>query len=131
MMMLDGIPVPDCSQYLAMIEAWLATFADNDAVFAHLETHRLPSAPVVSPVEALDHACFIARGTLRRIEDPLMGPLAIGAFPLRFAAQAELPELVAPLLGEHNAQVLAGLLGYSAAEVADLAARGVLQSAKR
>ena len=118
-------------ELIAMIEAWLATFADNDAVFAHLETHRVPSAPVLSPVEALEHPYFIARGTVRRIEAPVMGPLAIPGFPLRFSAQPELPNLVAPLLGEHNAQVLQDLLGYSAVEVADLAARGILKSAAR
>ena len=118
-------------ELIPMIEAWLATFVDNDAVFAHLESHRVPSAPVLSPIEALDHPYFTARGTVRRIEDPIMGALAIPGFPLRFSAQPELPALVAPVLGEHNAQVLEGLLGYSAAEVAELTARGVLQSATR
>lgn len=116
---------------IPVIEAWLANFADNDAVFAHLEAHRVPSAPVLSPVDALSHPYFTARGTVRQIEDPLMGPLAIPGFPLRFSAQPTLPELVAPRLGEHNGAVLEDLLGYSAAEVADLVARGVLKSASR
>lgn len=119
-------------ELIPIIEAWLATFADNAAVFAHLESHRVPSAPVLSPVEALEHPYFTGRGTLvRRIEDPVMGPLAIPGFPLRFSAQPELPELVAPLLGEHNAAVLEGILGYSPEQVASLAARGVLKSANR
>ncbi len=116
---------------IPLIEAWLTTFADNDAVFAHLERHRVPSAPVLSPVEALEHPYFTARGTVRQIEDPLMGPLAIPGFPLRFSAQPELPQLVAPRLGEHNARVLQELLGYSPAAIAELAAIGVLQSAER
>ncbi len=118
-------------ELIPMIEAWLATFPDNNAVFAHFELHRVPSAPVLSPVEAMDHPYFKARGTVRHIEDPVMGPLAIPGFPLRFSAQPELPDLVAPVLGQHNAQVLAGLLGYSTAQIADLAARGVLKSAPR
>ncbi|MCC6709334.1 MAG: CoA transferase [Gammaproteobacteria bacterium] len=118
-------------ELIPVIEAWLAGFADNDAVFAHLEAHRVPSAPVLSPVDALTHPYFTARGTVRQIEDPLMGPLAIPGFPLRFSAQPTLPELIAPRLGEHNGAVLQGLLGYSAAEVADLVGRGVLQSASR
>ena len=91
----------------------------------------MPSAPVLSPVEALEHPYFVERGAVRRIEDPVMGPLAIPGFPLRFSAQPQLPELVAPRLGEHNAAVLEGVLGYSAAEVADLVDRGVLRSADR
>jgi crotonobetainyl-CoA:carnitine CoA-transferase CaiB-like acyl-CoA transferase len=35
--------------------------------------------------------------------------------------------LVAPTLGEHNSEVLTGLLGMDAAEVARLRAAGVLQ----
>ena len=118
-------------ELIPLIESWLASFSDNDAVLAHFEIHRVPSAPVLSPVEALHHPYFKARGTVRHIEDPVMGPLAIPGFPLRFSAQPQLPDLVAPVLGQHNAQVLEGLLGYSAAQVADLVARGVLKSALR
>ena len=65
------------SELIPEIEAWLAGFSHNDAVFAHLEQHRVPSAPVLDPVEALRHPYFAARGTVQHIEDPVMGPLAI------------------------------------------------------
>ncbi len=111
-----------------IIENWLATFRDNDAVLEHLERHRVPSAPVLSPTDAIDHPYFKARGTIRRIEDRLLGPMHIPGFPLRFSAQPELPDLVAPLLGEHNTQVLSSMLGYDEAKIAALAAAGVLAS---
>lgn len=113
------------------IEAWLATFDDNDAVLERLEQYRVPSAPVLSPAEAIDHPYFRARGTVRTVRDPVLGSLSIPGFPLRFSAQPELPDLVAPLLGEHNASVLEGLLGYSSARVAELTTAGVLSSAER
>ena len=87
--------------------------------------------PDMSPVEALHRPHFKARGTLRHIKDPVMGPLTIAGFPLRFSAQPTLPELVAPVLGQHNAQGLEGLPGDSAAQVAQRAARGVLKSGPR
>ena len=86
---------------------------------------------MLSPVEALDHPYFHARGTVRHIEDPVMGPLAVPGFPLRFSAQPERLDLVAPTLGQHNAAVLGDVLGYDQARIADLAARGVLRSAAR
>ncbi len=52
--------------------------------------------------------------------------MAVPGNPIRLSAQPEL-DLVAPALGEHNAEVLTEL-GYSAAEVDELAAAGVLQS---
>jgi crotonobetainyl-CoA:carnitine CoA-transferase CaiB-like acyl-CoA transferase len=114
-----------------LIEAWLASFDDNDAVLARLEQFRVPSAPVLSPAEAIDHPYFRARGTVRTVQDPVLGSLSIPGFPLRFSAQPELPDLVAPLLGEHNASVLEGVLGYAPERVAELAAAGVLASAER
>ena len=38
---------------------------------------------------------------------------------------------VAPLLGQHNAQVLAQVAGYDAGRIADLTARGLLMSGDR
>ncbi|MCC7122629.1 MAG: CoA transferase [Gammaproteobacteria bacterium] len=114
-----------------IIEGWLATFPDNDSVLELLERHRVPSAPVLSPIEAIDHPYFKARGTVRRIEDRILGPMHIPGFPLRFSAQPELPDLVAPLLGEHNTQVLAQVLGYDAARIANLHAAGVLVRGER
>jgi len=114
-----------------IIEAWLATFADTDAVLEHLERYRVPSAPVLSPIDAIDHPYFKARGTVRRIEDRVLGPMHIPGFPLRFSAQPERLDLDAPLLGEHNAQVLSTLLGYDEARIAALKDAGVLASGDR
>lgn len=114
-----------------LIEAWVARFPTTQAVLEVLDQHRVPSAPVLSPVEAIDHPYFKARGTVRTITDPLLGEFCIPGFPLRFSAQPELPDLVAPLLGQHNAAVLSEVLGYSAARIAALAASGVLVHGER
>ncbi len=116
---------------IPMIEDWLATFPDNAAVIAHLDSYRVPCAPVLNPIEALQHPYFLERGMARFIEDPILGPLAIPGFPLRFSAQPERPELVAPLLGEHNAGILSGLLGYSPAQISALTEQGILMAGER
>ena len=46
-------------------------------------------------------------------------PFALDSMPFHFARRA-------PDLGQHNAEVLSGVLGISAAEIAELAARGVI-----
>lgn len=114
-----------------IIEAWLATFPDTETVLEHLERHRVPSAPVLSPTDAIDHPYFKARGTIRRIEDRVLGTMHVPGFPLRFSAQPERLDLVAPLLGEHNAQVLSQVLGYDEARIAVLQEVGVLASGER
>ena len=147
MMILAGRRVLDFTQYLAgstvtrlmaeigaeIIKIELARSGDpsRGLRFADHDRSGAGQGLGLAMSDGMFHMQDIARSTLRRIEDPLMGPLASRAFPLRFSAQPELPALVAPLLGEYNAQVPEGLLGYSAAEVAQRAARDVSQSANR
>lgn len=118
-------------ELIVLIEQWLATFADNDAAIACLEQHRVPCAPVMNPADALEHPYFRERGTVRFIEDPVLGAMAVPGFPLRFSAQPERPELVAPTLGQHNDAVLRDLLGYTDDAIAALGAAGVIQSRAR
>ena len=41
-------------ELITIIETWLAKFPDNAAVLEHLERHRVPSAPVLNPIEAMN-----------------------------------------------------------------------------
>ena len=118
-------------QLTPLIEAWLTTFKDNDTILELLERHRVPSAPVLSPTEAINHPYFRSRGTVRTIEDPLLGEFSVPGFPLRFSAQPDLPHLIAPLLGQHNASVLSSILGYTATKIAELEQCGVLVHGER
>ena len=68
---------------------------------------------------------------VRFIEDPVLGPLVIPGFPLRFSAQPERPVLVAPLLGQHNSAVLSRVLAYNSQQISALAAQGVLVAGDR
>jgi crotonobetainyl-CoA:carnitine CoA-transferase CaiB-like acyl-CoA transferase len=67
---------------------------------------------------------------VRRVPDPVLGHVTIPGFPFKFGAIPELPDLRAPLLGEHNAEVLSERLGYDDARLAALASRGVLVEGK-
>ena len=114
------------SELVEIIENWLTGFDDNDAVIEHLEAHRVPCAHVMDPVDAIGHPYFEARGMVREIEDPVMGPLAVPGFPLRFSAQPERLDLDAPTLGQHNAAILGDVLGYDVERIEALRERGIL-----
>ena len=82
-----------------------------------------PIAPVNTPKT-------IAQDPQFRERFPLYPADAHGAqmlpFPVKFA-EAELPTpTTAPEVGEHNSEVLADVLGYSAAEIAKLKSSGAL-----
>jgi crotonobetainyl-CoA:carnitine CoA-transferase CaiB-like acyl-CoA transferase len=55
----------------------------------------------------------------------------VPGFPIRFADQAPEADLVTPNLGQHNGDVLTGLLAYDAERIADLEAQGVIGSKDR
>ena len=111
------------------IEDWLATFPSVDAAIAVLEKHNVPCAPVLSVAETITHPHLVARGTVRKVNDPIAGEFHIPGHPVHSSRYpANDPTLVAPMLGEHNRDILTSLLGRSEAEVERLTAAGVLQS---
>ena len=112
----------------ATIDEWLATLPSDANALARLEAERVPCAPVLAPHEAAGHPYFRARGMVRTVSDPIIGTLEIPGNPLRMSAQPEEPDLVAPLLGEHNEAVLREL-GYDEDRIAALTADGTLRSA--
>ncbi len=118
------------AELAGLIERWMASFPSDESVLQHLETHRVPAAPVLSVAETLTHPQFLAREMVRRVPDPVLGEVTIPGFPLKFSELPKLPDLRAPLLGEHNAEVLRAA-GYDAAEVRRLEVEGVLASGPR
>ncbi|MGH7899333.1 MAG: CoA transferase, partial [Candidatus Binatia bacterium] len=114
-----------------IVEAWMQSFASDAAVLAALERHRVPAAPVLSIADTLAHPYFRAREMVRRVADPILGEVTIPGFPLKFSAFPDPAPLAAPLLGEHNAEVLADWLGLDEASIRALAERGSLHAERR
>jgi CoA:oxalate CoA-transferase len=112
---------------IAMIEQWLQTLPSDAAAIRLLEEHRVPTAPVLTVPQAMSHPHLRQRGTVITIKDPVYGALEVPASPLRFSEFGQL-DLVAPSLGEHNEEVLAERLGYSAERINALMAEGVIAS---
>jgi CoA:oxalate CoA-transferase len=115
-------------ELIPIVQAWLLSFADNEALMATCRQFRVPLGPVMEPAEAIGHPHYEARAMVRRVTDPVAGDVVIPGYPWKFSAQADLPDIVAPRLGEHNRLVLRDLLGYRDEQIDDLHARGVLRS---
>ena len=111
------------------LEAWMQTFPSDEALLDHLESFRIPAAPVVDPADAHEHDWFWERGALAEIDDPVHGRFRVPGFPFQGSAvPPRVEEPAAPFLGQHNAEVLGELLGYDRARIDDLTARGVLSA---
>lgn len=114
------------NELIPLIEDWMATFDTDEDLLEHLEEYRVPASPVLSPIDAIDHPHFAAREMVRWVEDPIHGSVPIPGFPWKFSTNDQLPDLVAPLLGEHNADILMTKLGYSIEQVEELSDAGIL-----
>jgi crotonobetainyl-CoA:carnitine CoA-transferase CaiB-like acyl-CoA transferase len=110
----------------ALIAAAVAELDLGDIV-ERLVGAGVPAAPVLGPVAVLDVPPMQARGFVEQIDGPAIGRHRVLGVPFRFASRAgPWYETPAPTLGQHNHEVLAGLLGLDEATIAELAAQNVI-----
>jgi crotonobetainyl-CoA:carnitine CoA-transferase CaiB-like acyl-CoA transferase len=87
---------------------------------------RIPTNPVpnVAQVIALPHNK--AREVFMEVEHPRTGPRVYTGAPFRLRETPWSIRRPAPLLGQHNEEVLCGMLGYSKQDLVKLSDRGVI-----
>jgi crotonobetainyl-CoA:carnitine CoA-transferase CaiB-like acyl-CoA transferase len=82
---------------------------------------------VAAPVGLVTDPQLAARGFWEEVTHPVLGTFATTSMPFRFAGQpGPWIRTPAPLLGQHNDEVLGGLLGLTSDELAGLAGSGVV-----
>jgi len=111
---------------IPLIESWLQSFDSDEAALSVLAEHRVPAAPVLTIEETIEHPHFRARKMVREVADPVFGSLTLPGFPFKFSAFPHEPSLEAPLLGQHNREVVEEHLGRDPASIAQLHSQGVL-----
>lgn len=106
---------------MAEMTATLGALTRAEAV-AVLDAADVPSGPILALDEVFDDPQVKARGVVGSFTHPALGDFPALRVPLRFAG-FEAPSLDRPpLLGEHTDQVLADMLGYDGARIAELRA---------
>jgi formyl-CoA transferase len=84
----------------------------------------VPAGAVLDTMELMNEPSFAERGILQVAEHPT-GPFKMPSWPVRFDGKP--PQLLpAPLLGQHNEEVLGAWLGMSGADISDLRQEGVI-----
>ncbi len=86
----------------------------------------VPCAPINDIAQVFEDSQVQHRRLKVEIPHPAAGKAAFVASPLRFSESPVEYRLPPPLLGEHNQEVLADLLGMSPEEIARLRAAGVI-----
>jgi crotonobetainyl-CoA:carnitine CoA-transferase CaiB-like acyl-CoA transferase len=110
-----------------LIAEWTRTRSADDVEMA-LQGARVPVHRVASSADAFADPGIASRGHLVTVEHPELGPVPIEAprFILS-ATPAGTPAWPGPVYGQHNDEVLRGILGMDDEEIVELIAAGALE----
>jgi crotonobetainyl-CoA:carnitine CoA-transferase CaiB-like acyl-CoA transferase len=109
------------------IESLLSTMTMKDAV-GHFTRHDVTAAPVNSIPQAAQDPHPWERRTLVDVPDFLAGTIAVSGDYWHFG-RTPVHVGSTPRVGEHNEEVLGGLLGYSETEIEKMYAENVISKA--
>lgn len=112
----------------ALIPILIPIFAERSSAawLADLEEAGVPCGPISSLDEVFAHPQVRHREMSVELPHPLAGKVPLVGSPMKLSATPVRYELPPPTLGQHTEEVLAGLLGLDATEIAGLRRDGVL-----
>jgi crotonobetainyl-CoA:carnitine CoA-transferase CaiB-like acyl-CoA transferase len=109
------------------IQAWTVQF-DHYEVMRILQAAGVACGPVLNGREVMDDPHLNARGFFVKIPHPEAGTHCYAGIPVRLSKTPAVFRLPAPCLGEHNREMLGGLLGLTEEEIATLGKEGVTRA---
>ncbi len=113
-----------------LIDEHLSSWASHlqaDSIIELLAAHGVPAAKVLLQHETAQLPPLRARGFWEELVHPVTGCSTFMGYPAKFTSmQAQLNRSPAPTLGQHNREILTGLLGLTDAEVDLLTEQGVI-----
>jgi crotonobetainyl-CoA:carnitine CoA-transferase CaiB-like acyl-CoA transferase len=109
----------------AGIAGWAADQDLAESV-SHLVDHGVPAGAVNDFRSISSHPLFQARGFFETMDHPVVGTHPVSVLPLRWSGIDRWIRHPAPLVGEHNHEVLRSILGLSDDEIAALEAAEVI-----
>ncbi|MCP4539610.1 MAG: CoA transferase [Chloroflexi bacterium] len=112
----------------ALVEVLNEAFAvrDADEWMAEVKAAGLPCGPINSVSDVFEHPQAESRGLKLEAEHPTAGPVQLTGFPYKLSETPAEVRQPPPLLGQHTADVLTELLGYSDEQVTALQERGAI-----
>jgi CoA:oxalate CoA-transferase len=90
-----------------------------------LEAAGIPHAPVLDIEQMVNHANTEAREMVVEVEDPVLGPIRVPGVPIKMFGTPGSVAAPAPLLGQHNAEILASL-GIEQEKIREFEEKGII-----
>jgi crotonobetainyl-CoA:carnitine CoA-transferase CaiB-like acyl-CoA transferase len=109
----------------AFVTHW-TTGLDRDQVITACDAHQVPCGPVYGIDEIFQDPQYRARENILVVKDPRVGDIAVPNVVPKLLQTPGGIDRLGPSLGQHNQEILGGLLGIGAAEQAALREKGVI-----
>jgi formyl-CoA transferase len=116
--------LPHLNEIFGAIEDWTMTKTKYE-VMEICNPLDIPVGPILSMKELAEEPSLRETGTIVEVDHPERGPYLSVGCPVKLSDNEVVVER-SPLLGEHSAEILADVLGYSEAEIAALRESGVV-----
>ena len=116
--------LPHLNEIFGAIEDWTMTKTKYE-VMEICNPLDIPVGPILSMKEIAEEPSLRETGTIVEVDHPERGPYLTVGCPVKLSDNEVVVER-SPLLGEHSAEILAEVLGYSAEEIASLQESGVV-----
>ncbi len=110
------------------VEAWTRGL-DKDEVFQACLAERVPCGPVLHTRDLFKDEQLLARDFFEEVSHEEHGAWMIHGWVWRATDAGSCVMFKAPDFGQHNAEVLGGIIGLGEAEIAELAEAGIIADA--
>ena len=113
-------------EILPRVRDWVMAQTSAKECVATLDRAGVPCAPVNRIDQVVSDPQTQARAMVFEQDHPVLGRIAMPNVPFKFSDIDVTPRSPAPLIGQHNREILATLLNYSPADIDGMERAGVL-----
>jgi len=118
--------LPKLKAIFARIEQWTMQRTKFEAM-DELNQHDIPCGPILSMKEIAEEQSLRATGTVVEVDHPTRGKYLTVGNPIKLSdSPADVRR--SPLLGEHTDEILKDVLGFKAAEIAEIKNSGAVSA---
>ena len=124
--------IESLKEYLGVEEVTMEELSSNvakmtrDDVVKFFSNAEVPIAPVYDLDEVVKDPHLLERGMFIEVNHPTAGSFKTVNFPIKFSETPGRVERPAPVLGQHTAEILREVLGYTGEMIEKLAKDGVI-----
>ncbi len=120
----NGVRVENRAELAPLLQEYFLTRPADEWV-ADLQANNVPAGPINDLADVFSDPQVLYREMFREMPHPVLGSVKQTGLPIKFSRTPGSLDRHPPLLGEHNESILASL-GYTEAEIKEMAARSVI-----